>query len=222
MKHPWREREDGQSSRRLFRGVASWDMQDSYHRMLQVRTLMPCYLLMYGVVKKLSTTTKLRVLFDASAKIATGVSLNDTLLPGPLLIDPLLSTVLNKCRQHLIELSANISKMIRKVGLHSSEWDCHQFLLQNSPCNMQDWRKMWLTFSIISSPYLAKQVLRQVAQDHGKEFPRVAHVVETALYVDECLTGAEKEAAGIWEELNGLLDCVKMTLWKWRSNQMNY
>ena len=77
-----------------------------------------------------------------------------------------------------------------------------------------------LTFGITSSPYLAMQVLRQVAQDHGKEFPRAAHIVGTTFYVDDCLTGAKtvEVAAEIREELNGLLDCAKMTLRKWRSN----
>ena len=77
-----------------------------------------------------------------------------------------------------------------------------------------------LTFGVTSSPFLAKQVLRQVAQDHGKEFPRAAYIVETTFYVDDCLTGAEtvEEAAENREELNGLLDCAKMTLRKWRSN----
>ncbi len=41
------------------------------------------YLPMHVVHKKESTTTKLRVVFDASAKSSNGVSLNDTLLVGP-------------------------------------------------------------------------------------------------------------------------------------------
>ena len=80
------------------------------------------YLPMHGVVKESSTTTKLRVVFDTLAKSATGISLNNTLLWG-LLLYPLLSTVLTKFRQHLIGLSADISKVFREVGLPSSERD---------------------------------------------------------------------------------------------------
>ena len=44
------------------------------------------YLPMHWVVKTSSTSTKLRIFFDASAKTTTGVSLlNDTLLQGPTL-----------------------------------------------------------------------------------------------------------------------------------------
>ncbi|XP_055639848.1 uncharacterized protein LOC129777550 [Toxorhynchites rutilus septentrionalis] len=44
-----------------------------------------CYLPHQPVVKEASTTTKLRVVFDASCKTSTGVSLNDGLLVGPVI-----------------------------------------------------------------------------------------------------------------------------------------
>ena len=43
------------------------------------------YLPMHAVPKQSSTTTKLRVVFDASAKSSTNTSLNDTLMIGPTL-----------------------------------------------------------------------------------------------------------------------------------------
>ena len=47
-----------------------------------------CYLPMHGVVREASETTRLRIVFDASAKTSTGVSLNDTLLTGPSMYPP--------------------------------------------------------------------------------------------------------------------------------------
>jgi len=52
----------------------------------------PCkdvfYLPMHAVVKDSSTTTKVRAVFDASAKSSTGVSLNNQLLVGPTVHSP--------------------------------------------------------------------------------------------------------------------------------------
>ena len=47
------------------------------------------YLPMHAVRKDSITTTKLRIVFDASAKSSIGVSLNDTLLVGPTIHPPL-------------------------------------------------------------------------------------------------------------------------------------
>ena len=78
------------------------------------------YLPMHGVVKASSSTTKLRIVYDASAKSTSGVSLNDALLSGPSMY-PLLTTLVNRFRTHKTSISADISKMFREVGLHPLE-----------------------------------------------------------------------------------------------------
>ena len=88
------------------------------------------YLPMHGVSKESSSTTKLRIVFDASAKSSSGVSLNDTLIPGPSLY-PKLTTILNRFRRHNIGLSADISKMFREVVLDPAERDYHRFLMSD-------------------------------------------------------------------------------------------
>ena len=49
------------------------------------------YLPTHGIVKESSTTTKLRIVFDSSAKSSNNLSLNDILCPGPSLY-PLITT----------------------------------------------------------------------------------------------------------------------------------
>ena len=117
------------------------------------------YMPAHGVVKEASTTTKLRVVFDASAKTPTGVSLNDTLLPTPSLY-PLLTSVLNKFRLHKVALTSDISKIFREVVLDPQERNYHRFLRWSEDGTIEDHRMRRLTFGISASPYLATQVLQ--------------------------------------------------------------
>ena len=74
------------------------------------------YLPMHGVLKESSTTTKLRVVFDASAKTTNSISLNGTLLVGPTL-HPKLDHILLRFQTYLVAITGDISKMYREVQL---------------------------------------------------------------------------------------------------------
>ena len=78
------------------------------------------YMPMHGVVKETSTTTKLRVVFDASTQITTDYSLNSTVLPE-LSLYPLLSDILIRFRTHSIGISSDISKIFREIQLQPQE-----------------------------------------------------------------------------------------------------
>ena len=85
------------------------------------------YLPMHAVYKSSSTTTKVRAVFDASAKSVSGVSLNDTLLVGPTIHPPLMDVLL-RFRLHCVALTADVSKMYRAIELTESERDFHRFV----------------------------------------------------------------------------------------------
>ncbi len=61
------------------------------------------YMPMHGVHKESSSTTKLRVVFDASAKSSSGVSLNDILMVGPT-IYPCITDVLLRFRTYKVAI----------------------------------------------------------------------------------------------------------------------
>ena len=87
------------------------------------------YMPMHGVVKEASSTTKLRVVFDGSAKSSNGSSLNDILEVGPTL-HPTLQDIILRFRTFM---SADISKMYREVLLHPSDRQLHRFLWRPHP-----------------------------------------------------------------------------------------
>ena len=113
------------------------------------------YLPMHGVTKESSTSTQLRVVFDASAKTSNGLSLNDTLCVGPTL-HPNLDHILLKFRTYKIALTGDISKMYREVQLAETDRHLHRFLWRPIPTeDVRDYQMNRVTFGISSSPHLA-------------------------------------------------------------------
>jgi len=74
------------------------------------------YLPIHSVHKESSTTTKIRAVFDASAKTSTGISLNDTLLVGPTVHSSLVNVLL-RFRLHRVALTADASKVYHAIAL---------------------------------------------------------------------------------------------------------
>ncbi|GFW09608.1 integrase catalytic domain-containing protein [Trichonephila clavipes] len=73
-----------------------------------------------AVLRPDKSTTKLRVVFNASAKTSNGISLNDTLLKGGTVQNELWCTLL-RFRKRIIAFSANVKKMYRQVKIHPSQ-----------------------------------------------------------------------------------------------------
>ena len=85
------------------------------------------YMPVHAVHKQSSSSTKLRAVFDASAKTSNHVSLNDLLAVGPTL-QPTLDQILLRFRTYPVALSGDISKMYREVLLHPDDRSYHRFI----------------------------------------------------------------------------------------------
>ena len=68
------------------------------------------YLPMHVVKSETSSTSKIHIVFDASAKSTSGASLNDQLLVGPTVHSSLID-VLMRFRIHKVALTADVSRM---------------------------------------------------------------------------------------------------------------
>ena len=85
------------------------------------------YLPMHAIFKQSSTSTKLRVVFDASSPTQSGASLNDILAAGPTL-HPNLDTILMRFRTYQVALSGDVAKMYREVALCKEDRHLHRFV----------------------------------------------------------------------------------------------
>ncbi|XP_046708913.1 uncharacterized protein LOC124388391 [Silurus meridionalis] len=131
---------------------------------------------------------KLRVVFDCSAKFR-GISLNDTLLTGPDLINSLLG-VLCRFRKEAVAIICDIEKMFHQFYVSPELQNYLRFLwwedgdLEAEP---QEYQMAVHLFGATSSPGCANFGLKYLARQHKGEYPSASAFVERNFYVDDGL-----------------------------------
>ncbi|XP_055589123.1 uncharacterized protein LOC129741423 [Uranotaenia lowii] len=129
------------------------------------------YLPHHAVLKPDSTTTKLRVVFDASCRTSTGISLNDGLMVGPTIQNDLLSIIL-RFRLHRYAICADIEKMYRMVMIQQPDQHLQRILWRDSPDEkIRTYELTTVTYGTASAPYLATRCLRKLGEDSSATHP---------------------------------------------------
>ncbi|XP_058840617.1 uncharacterized protein LOC131696100 [Topomyia yanbarensis] len=177
------------------------------------------YLPHHGVEKAESTTTKLRVVFDASCRTDTGISLNQALMVGPV-IRKMLSIIL-RFRMHRYVIIADIEKMFRKIRVHPSDYPLQRILWRCSSSQpLRTFELTTVTYGTASAPYLATKCLQRLSEDGSNDFPLASLVLGKDFYMDDMLTEVDNEAEGseLCRQLLQLLQSAGLSLRKWSSN----
>lgn len=168
------------------------------------------YLPHHGVIKELSETTKLRVVFDGSVSSTTEVSLNDILHTG----QEDLIEILLRFRSHQYVLTDDIEKMYQKFIIRPKDRKYQKILWRADNGEIETYKLNTLTFSLSAAPYLAIRCLNQLAEDEGHRF------LQRDFYVDDALTGTDtkNEVLAVRTELTELLKQAGLNIHKWASN----
>ena len=114
----------------------------------------------FPVVRPDRTTTKTRIVFDASAKFE-GVSLNDTILPGPKLQKDL-NDVLLRFRKHPVALVCGIAEMYLRIEVAPKHRPYLRFLEKEKEPEEFDFNRA--VFGVNSSPFQAQFVAQANAE----------------------------------------------------------
>jgi len=178
------------------------------------------YLPHHAVKKCDSLTTKMRVVFDGSAKTTSGFSLNEALMVGPTIQGDLFS-LLVRFRMHQYVLTADIEKMYRQIMVHLDDIKYQQILYRAIPTtNINTYQLKTVTYGTACAPYLATRVLKQLADDEENKYPIVSTILKRDFYVDDLLTGAttRDELAKLRDDLITVLQKGGFQLRKWASN----
>ncbi|XP_018403530.1 PREDICTED: uncharacterized protein LOC108780351 [Cyphomyrmex costatus] len=178
------------------------------------------YLPHHCVFKTADKNSKIRVVFDASCKSSTGVSLNDALTVGPVVQQDLMSILL-RFRTHRYAISADIIKMYRQILVDPSQTRLQKILWRTDvQSDVTTYELTTVTYGTFSALYLATRCLKYLAEQYVSEFPVGSKCVERDFYVDDLLTGADTitDAESVIRETTQLLQLGSFKLSKWASN----
>jgi len=165
---------------------------------------------------------KLRVVFDCSAKFC-GISLNDTLLTGPDLINSLVG-VLCRFRKEVVAVTCDIEKMFHQFHVPPDNRNYLRFLwwengdLEREP---QEYRMTVHLFGAASSPGCANFGLKYLAEQYKSEYPTASSFVKNNFYVDDGLISVPliQEAKELIVQAQTLCKHGGLRLHKFNSNE---
>lgn len=175
------------------------------------------YLPHHAVIKESSHTTKTRVVFDASAKSTTNLSLNDVLQKGSTTsLQPTIFSLLLYNRTVNYVILGDIVQMYRNFLVREEDRD-YLKILWKVENEIKEFRMNTITFGLGPAAFLAIRCLIQLAEDEKSEFPIGAEMLKSFFYVDNLIAGSDNinEIKQIYEQVNGIMNraCLKMRQW---------
>lgn len=164
---------------------------------------------------------KIRVVFDASAKCAKGLSLNDCLIQGPKLQQDIVD-VLTRFRVPRFVFTADICKMYRQILVLPEYRTLQHIFWRDSPLEkLIEYELNTVTYGVNCAPFLALRVLQSIASDECSSSCAVRDALITQTYVDDVCTGADSvdDVLRLQNDLITTLRRASLELKKWSSNE---
>lgn len=164
-----------------------------------------CYLPHHAVKKESSETTKLRVVFDASAETSSGISFNNIQYVGPVVQDDLFSILL-RFRQHRYVVSADVEKMYRQTLIQPQQRHLQMVLWrEKEELPIKIFELNTVTYGTASAPFLSTRCLLQLSKESPDK--TIAELIKFDFYIDDFLSGSSSEC-----ELSAIISTITHTL----------
>lgn len=178
------------------------------------------YYLPHHAVFKVAPSNKIRVVFDASAQVTSGRSLNSQLLIGPKLQQDIVDVLL-RFRVHEFVFTADVCKMYRQIVMQQQYKKFQHILWRPDPLQeLKEFELNTVTYGVNCAPYLALRVLNDIAQSDCEVYPAVREVLQSQTYIDDICAGADTstDVLQLQCDLRHVLKGAGLELKKWTSN----
>ena len=175
----------------------------------------------FPVVRPDRETTKVRIVFDASAQL-NEKSLNTEALPGPKLQSNIFD-ILVRFRKELEVLVSDVSQMYHQLVLKPEDRPFHRFLWRNldiqSPPQVYEFSRF--VFGGCYCPFCAQFTWQRHAEIHKTQYPLAADAVRNHCYMDDLMPSVAtiEIAKETRKQLTELGNLAGFHLRKWMSNQ---
>ena len=178
------------------------------------------YLPYFPIVRMSKSTTKVRIVFDCSAK-CNGITLNDVIHAGPKLHRELFD-VLICFRRNPVALVCDIQEMYLQIEIEEEDRPLFRILWRDGETDHRPdvYEFCRIVFGKNSAPMEAQFIAQENARRHRPEYPSAADTVLQSTYMDDSLDSVEDDEKGIelYHQLSALGAKAGMHARKWVSN----
>ena len=181
------------------------------------------YLSHHPVIRQDKDTTKVRIVYNASAKNSSGTSLNSCLYIGPCLLKTV-AEILARFRLYPIALTADIEKAFLMIGIHPSDCDVLRFLWYEDAMSETPevicYRFCRVVFGVVFSPFLLNATLVRHIEDYLEDYYEVCIKLLNSLYADDMDSGGHSvnEVLELYQTSKQIMAKGGFNLRKWLSN----
>ena len=175
-----------------------------------------------AVIRENAETTKMRIVYDASARANdTAPSLNECLDAGPPLQNQLWK-VLVRGRFYAVAIAGDIRKAFLQVRIREEDRDALRFhwISTEHPEQVRTLRFTRALFGLGPSPFLLGGVIQHHLNICRPDYPETVPEIERGLYVDDLLSGGQtvEKAREIKDTAREIFGKASFQLHKWNSN----
>ena len=178
----------------------------------------------HAVVRQDKETSKVRVVFDGSARPSKDdLSLNECLEKGPNLVPNLFDTIV-KFRGYPVGLVADVEKAFHQILIALDDRKMLRFLwfddvFKDNP-TIKQYQFRRLPFGLTPSPAILSTIIHHHLSPRDQKDGEVASLLKESLYVGDFAGGAynDDEAVEVYQTSQHIMDTGGFRLQKWHSN----